>query len=72
MLRWLWSDDRPDHVTPWDKVIAERHAANTERMLLGACGPVRRVGSRRDEAILAERERRLAEMRRRHLKVVGR
>jgi hypothetical protein len=33
--------------------------------LPGACGPVRRVGSRRDEAVLADRERRLAEMQRR-------
>jgi len=72
MLRWLWSDDSLGTVTPWDAVRAEREAAATARMLLGACGPAVVTGSRRDEAILEDRARRLAEMRRRHLrKVVG-
>ena len=62
---WLLGHTRPDYVTPWDPAIADRHAADTARMLLGACGPVQVVGSRRDEAVLADRERRLAEMARR-------
>ena len=53
------------HVSPWNAVIAERYAAATERMLLGACGPARVVGNRRDEALIADRERRAAESRRR-------
>jgi hypothetical protein len=53
------------HISPWNPVIAERYAAATERMLLGACGPARVVGNRRDEALIADRERRAAESRRR-------
>jgi hypothetical protein len=34
-------------------------------MLLGACSRARVVGNRRDEAIIADRERRAAEMTRR-------
>ncbi|MGE0460318.1 MAG: hypothetical protein AB7Q16_03030 [Vicinamibacterales bacterium] len=62
ILDWLFGDSNPGHVTPWNPVIAERHAAQTARMLLGACGPVHRMGNRRDEAILADRERRAAQM----------
>ncbi|MCC7033876.1 MAG: hypothetical protein IT179_13715 [Acidobacteria bacterium] len=62
ILDWLFGDSDPGHVSPWNPVIAERHAAQTARMLLGACGPVRRVGNRREEAILADRERRAAQM----------
>lgn len=62
ILDWLFGDSDPGHVTPWNPVIADRHAAQTARMLLGACGPVRRAGNRRDEAILADRERRAAQM----------
>jgi hypothetical protein len=50
------------HVSPWNGLIADQHAAATERMLLGWCGPARTVGNRRDEAIIADRERRAAEM----------
>ena len=53
------------HISPWNPVIAERYAAATERMLLGACGQARVVGNRRDEALIADRERRAAESRRR-------
>ena len=53
------------HISPWNPVIAERYAAATERMLLGACGPAKVVGNRRDEALIADRERRAAESRRR-------
>ena len=52
------------HISPWNQLIAERYAAATERMLLGACGPARVVGNRRDEALIADRERRAAESRR--------
>lgn len=62
ILDWLIGASDPGHITPWNPVIAERHAAQTARMLLGACGPVRRVGNRRDEAILADRERRATQM----------
>jgi hypothetical protein len=34
-------------------------------MLLGACGQAKVVGNRRDEALIADRERRAAESRRR-------
>lgn len=60
--QWLFGSQDLGHVSPWNGVIAERHAAATERMLLGAAGPARVVGNRRDEAILADRERRAAEM----------
>jgi hypothetical protein len=53
------------HISPWNPVIADRYAAATERMLLGACGPARVVGNRRDEALIADRERRAAESARR-------
>jgi hypothetical protein len=61
VARRLWSNDCDlGQVSPWNSVIAGRYEAATERMLLGACGPARIVGSRRDEAIIAERERRAA------------
>jgi hypothetical protein len=60
--QWLFGSQDLGHVSPWNEVIAERHAAATERMLLGAAGRARVVGNRRDEAILADRERRAAEM----------
>lgn len=63
MLRWLWSDDSLGTVTPWDAVRAEREAAATARMLLGAAGPACVTGSRVDEAVLSDRERRLQAMR---------
>jgi hypothetical protein len=63
--QWLFGSLELGHVSPWNEVIAERHASATERMLLGACGRARVVGNRRDEAILADRERRAAEMTRR-------
>ena len=50
------------YVEPWNDVIAEAHYANTERMLLGACGPARVVGNRVTEAILVEREQRAEAM----------
>ena len=63
ILQWLFgASSEPGHVTPWNPVIADRHAAATARMLLGACGPARTIGNRRDEAILADRERRAAQM----------
>lgn len=63
--QWLFGSVELGHVSPWNEVIAERHATATERMLLGACGRARVVGNRRDEAIIADRERRAAEMARR-------
>jgi hypothetical protein len=60
--QWLFGSVELGHVSPWNEVIAERHASATERMLLGACGRARVVGNRRDEAIIADRERRAAEM----------
>jgi len=63
--QWLFGSVDLGHVSPWNEVIAERHAAATERLLLGAAGRARVVGNRRDEAILADRERRAAEMARR-------
>jgi hypothetical protein len=60
--QWLFGSADLGHVSPWNEVIAERHAATTERMLLGAAGRARVVGNRRDEAIIADRERRAAEM----------
>lgn len=62
ILEWLLGSSRPEHVYPWNAVIAERHEEATARMLLGACGPARTVGNRRDEAIVAERERRARQM----------
>jgi hypothetical protein len=62
IIQWLFGSSEPAHVTPWNPVIAERHAAETARMLLGACGPARAVGNRVDEAIRADRERRAAQM----------
>jgi hypothetical protein len=62
ILEWLFGESDPGHITPWNPVIAERHAAKTARMLLGACGPARTVGNRRHEAILADRERRASQM----------
>ena len=63
--QWLFGSADLGHVSPWNEVIAERYAAATERMLLGAAGRARVVGNRRDEAIIADRERRAAEMSRR-------
>ena len=63
--QWLFGSTELGHVSPWNEVIAERHAAATERMLLGAAGRARVVGNRRDEAIIADRESRAAEMARR-------
>lgn len=63
--QWLFGSVELGHVSPWNEVIAERHASATERMLLGSCGRARVVGNRRDEAIIADRERRAAEMGRR-------
>jgi hypothetical protein len=60
--QWLFGSQDLGHVSPWNEVIADRHAAATERMLLGAASRARVVGNRRDEAILADRERRAAEM----------
>jgi hypothetical protein len=63
--QWLFGSVELGHISPWNAVIAERHAAATERMLLGAAGRARVVGNRLDEAIIADRERRAAEMSRR-------
>ncbi len=41
----------------WNSVIAERHAASTERMLLGDCGPARVVHPLQDEAAPSNRGR---------------
>lgn len=62
IFEWLLGRSEHAHVTPWNAVIAERYADETARMLLGACGPVRAVGNRVDEAIRADRERRAAQM----------
>jgi hypothetical protein len=62
IIQWLFGSSEAAHVTPWNAVIAERYAAETARMLLGACGPARAVGNRVNEAILADRERRAAQM----------
>lgn len=62
IIEWLFGRSEGAHVTPWNPVIAERYAAETARMLLGACGPARSVGNRVDEAIRADRERRAAQM----------
>jgi hypothetical protein len=45
ILEWLFGESDPGHITPWNPVIAERHAAQTARMLLGACGPARTVAT---------------------------
>lgn len=65
IIEWLFGRSAAGyvgHVTPWNAVIAERHAAETARMLLGACGPARSAGNRVEEAMLADRERRAAQM----------
>jgi len=62
---WLWRSDDLGQIHPWNPVIADRCAADTERLLLGWAGPPRVVGNRRDEAIVAEREQRAAAMTRR-------
>jgi hypothetical protein len=62
LFDWLFAVSSQTYVSPWNPLIAERHAAATAHMLLGACGPVRTVGNRREEAILADRERRAAQM----------
>lgn len=62
ILEWLFGNSGQGHVTPWNPVIAERYAAETAQMLLGACGPARAVGNRVEEAMLADRERRAAQM----------
>jgi hypothetical protein len=50
MIRWLIGDGvTVDYVRPWNPVIAERHLANTARMLLWAAKPARVVGNRRHE-----------------------
>lgn len=74
MLSRLWRDAPDDLgvVSPWNPAIADRHAEATARLLLGDCGPAIVVGNRKDEQIVAKREQMAAEMRRRHLKVVGR
>lgn len=42
-MRWLFGgEDGHGYITPWNPVIAERHAATTARMLLGAVLRVRR------------------------------
>lgn len=65
-MTWLCGErDDLGSLHPWDAVIAEKHAEATARLLLGACGPARVVGNRRDEAIVAEREQRAAAMSRR-------
>ena len=60
--QWLFGSRDLGYVSPWNEVIAEQHATATEKMLLGACGRARVVGNRRDEAIIADRERRAAAM----------
>lgn len=59
---WIFGSRDLGYVSPWNELIAEQHAMATERMLLGAAGRARVVGNRRDEAIIADRERRAAEM----------
>ena len=49
-------------ISPWNRLIAERHAASTERMLLGDCGPPRVVGPPQDEAAPSDRDRNEAEV----------
>lgn len=63
LLRWLLRGPSSlGSVSPWNDVIAERHATATARILLGGAGRARVVGNRRDEAIVAEREQRAATM----------
>lgn len=62
LFRWLLTSQDERCVSPWNPVIADRHAEATERMLLGAAGRACVTGNRRTEAIIAEREHRAAEM----------
>jgi hypothetical protein len=48
-------------ISPWNRLIAERHAASTERMLLGDCGPPQVVRPPQDEAAPSNRDRDKAE-----------
>lgn len=64
MLGVVTNDDL-GYVSPWNPVIADKHAATTERMLLGKAEPSTVVGNRVTEAILADRDRRCEELRRR-------
>lgn len=53
---WQWFSRGTDdlgRVEPWNPVIAERHWANTERMLLGRCGPTKVVGNRKHDEFWA-------------------
>lgn len=50
------------HIPGWQGVRADRAAEATDRLLLGACGPVQVVGHRPTEALLADRERRAQRM----------
>lgn len=64
LLHWaLRGSTSLGHVSPWNEVIAARHATATERMMLGAAQRRRVVGNRVDEAIVAQREQ-LVEARR--------
>lgn len=59
-LRWLLvgSSGVIGHIRPWNAVIAARHAAVTERLLLGSASPPQVIGNRAHEAVMADRERR--------------
>jgi hypothetical protein len=59
---------QPAVIDGWNTRRAEELTEQTARMLLGSCGKKRIVGSRRDEAVIREREQRLAEMRRRDMR----
>ena len=48
--RWFQRAEPAVYVEKWNPVIAEQHAANTARMLLGWCGPAKVVGNRIVEA----------------------
>jgi len=67
LWRWLMGAgrDREAYVADWSPLRAEQAYRDTERLLLGACGPVRVVGSRSLEKLLQEREERVENMNKR-------
>lgn len=70
LLRWCVGDTA-EYVPEWTPQRAERAYWATERYLAGTVvSRARVVGSRRLEAIIADRERRLAEMKRREIHAV--
>jgi hypothetical protein len=71
LLRWCVGEPGLGQLEDWTPLRALRAEYATQEYVAGeVVSSARAIGNRRNEAVIAERERRLREMRRREMKAV--